>query len=76
MAGLSDVAVVVRPGCAPCVVLVGRCRGRGWSACPGLFGGLYGPGWPRLIAVGCPLRHLSPVWCVLSWLARLRRVRV
>ena len=68
VAGLSDVAVVVRPGCARRIVLVRRCRCRQWSARPGLCGGPYGPGWPRFVAVGCPLCHLLPVRCVLSWL--------
>ena len=76
VAGLSDVAVIVlRPGRARRDVLVRR-RGRQWSACPGLCGGPYGPGRPRLIAVGRPLRHLFPVGRVLSWLVRLWRVRV
>ena len=74
VAGLSIVVVVLRPGRARRVVWVCRCRGRHWSARPGLCGGLYGPGWPHLVAVGCPLLHFS-VGHVLSWLARLRRVR-
>ena len=46
VAGLSDVAVVVRPGRARRVVLV-RCRhGRQWLARPGLCGGPNGPGGP------------------------------
>ena len=76
MAGLSDVAVVVRPGRARRVVLVRCRRGCQWLARPGVSGGLYGPGWPRLVAVGCPLRHLFPVRRLLSWFAQLRRVRV
>ena len=54
MAGLSDVVDVLRPGRARCVVLVRRCRGRQWSARPGLCGGLYGPGRPCLVAVAVP----------------------
>ena len=72
VAGLSNVAVVVlRLRRAQRVVLVCRCRGRQWYACPELCGGLYGPGWSHLVAVGCPLRHLLPVGCGLSWLVRL-----
>ena len=64
--GLSNVPVIVaRPGCVRRVVLVCRRRSRQWSACPGLCGGPYGLGWPRLIAVGRPLRRLFPVGCVL-----------
>ena len=74
--GLSDMAVVLRPGRARRVVLVGCCRGRQWLARPGSCRGPYGPGWPGLAAVGCPLRHLFPVGRVLSWFARLRPVRV
>ena len=76
MAGLFNVAVVVGPGRTRRVVLVRRCRGRQLSARLGLCSGLYGPGQPRLVAVGCPLRHLFPVGRVLSWFALLRRVRV
>ena len=76
VAGLSDVAVVLRPGRARCVVLVRRRPGRQWSARPGLCGGPHGPGWPRWVAVGCPLRHVFSVGRVLSWFARLRRVLV
>ena len=76
MAGLSHVAVLVRPGRARRVVLLRRGPGRQWSPHPGLCGGPYGPGRPRLVAVGCPLRHFFPVGCVLSWFARLWRVRV
>ena len=76
VAGLSDVAVVLRPGRAWRVVLVHRRRGRQWSARPGLCGGPYGPGRPRLVAVGRPLRLLFPVGRVLSWFVRLWRVRV
>ena len=77
VAGLSNVAVIVlRPGCAWRVVMVRRCRGRQWLACPGLCGGPYWPGWLRLVAVGRPLSHLLPVRRVLSWLARLWRVWV
>ena len=77
VASLSDVAVIVlQQGCALRVVLVGRHRSRQWSACLGLCGGPYGLGWPRLVAVGRPLRCLSPVGCGLSWLVRLWRVRV
>ena len=54
MAGLSGVADVLRPGRARCVVLVRRCRGRQWSARPGLCGGLYGPGRPCLVTVAVP----------------------
>ena len=74
--GLSDVAVVLRPGRARRVVLVLRGRGRQWSACSGLCGGPYGPGWPRFVAVGLPLHHLFPVRRVLLWLVRLWHVRV
>ena len=56
MSGLSDLAVVVRLERAQRVVLVRRCRGRQWLAHPQLCGRLYGPGRPRLVAVGCPLR--------------------
>ena len=76
MSGLSDVAAVVQPGRARRVVLVRCCRGRQWSARPGLCGGPFGPGKPRLVVVGCHLRHLFPVGRVLSWFARLRFVRV
>ena len=55
VAGLSDVVVVLRPGRAPRVVLVRRCRGRQWSARRGRCGGVYRPGRPHLVAVGCPL---------------------
>ena len=68
-AGLSDVAVLLRPGCAWRVVLVCSRYGRQSSARLRLCGGLYGPCRPRLVAVGCPTRHLFPVGCVLSWLA-------
>ena len=76
VAGLSDVAVVVRPGRARRFVFVRRRRGRQWLAPPGLCGCPYGPGWPSLVAVGCPLRHLFPVGRVLLWFACLRRVRM
>ena len=76
VAGLSAVAVVVRPGRAWRVLLVPRRRVCQWLARPGLCGGPYSPRWPRFVAVGCPLRLLFPVGRVLSWLARLRRVRV
>ena len=76
VAGLSDVAVVLRPGRARHVVLARCRRGRQWSACVGFCGGPHGPGWPRLVAVGRPLRHLFPVGRVLSWPVRLWRVRV
>ena len=76
VSGLWDVAVVVLPGLARRVVLVHRCRGRQWPACPGMCGGLYGLGRPRLVAVGCPLCHLFPVRRVSSWFARFRRVHV
>ena len=76
MAGLSDVAVVLRTGRARCVVLVCRPCDCQWSARLGLCSGSYGPGWPRLVAVGCPLRHVSPVRRVLSCFAWLRRVHV
>ena len=76
VAGLSDLAVVLPPGLARRVVLFCRRRGRQWSACRGLCGGPYVLGLPRLVAVGCPLRHLFPVGRVLSWLVRLWRVRV
>ena len=59
--GLSDVAVMVRPGQARRVVLVRRRRYRQWLARPGLCAGLFGPVRPRLVAVGCPLRYLFPV---------------
>ena len=75
VAGLSNVAAVLRPWCARRVVLVCRSRGCQWSARPGLFCGPYGPGRPRLFAVGCPLCHLFPVGCFLSLFAWLRRVR-
>ena len=75
VAGLSDVVVVLRSRCARRIVLVRDRCGSQWSARPGLCSGPYGPGWPRLVAAGCPLRHLFPVKPVLSWLARLRRVR-
>ena len=74
-AGLSDVAVIVlRPGRARRVVLVRRCRRCQWLACLGLCGGPYRPSWPRLVALGHPLRCLCPVGCVLLWLVRLWRV--
>ena len=77
MAGLFDVALIaLRRGGARRVVLVRRRRGRQWSACPGLCGGLYGPGRPRFVAVGRPLRDLFPVGRVLSWLVQLWRVHV
>ena len=76
VAGLSDVAVVLRPGRARRFVLVRRRRGRQWSTRPGWCSGPYGPAQPRLVAVGCPLCHLFLVERVLSWSARLRPVRV
>ena len=71
MARLSDVAVVVQPGRARRVVLVRCRRGCQCLARPALCGGPYGPGWPRLVAVGCPIRHLFPLG-----VSRFRRVRV
>ena len=76
VAGLSDLAVVLQLGRAGRVVLVHRRCCRQWSARLGLCGGRYGPGWPRFVAVGCPLRHLFPVGLVLSWFTLLRRVCV
>ena len=77
VAGLSNVAVIVlRPGRARRVVLVCRCRGRQRSACLGSSGGLYGPGWSRLVAVGRPIRHLLPVGRGLLWIVPLWGVRV
>ena len=76
VSGPPDVAVLVQPGRAQRVVLVRRRRGSQWSARSGLCGGPYGPGRSRLVAVGCPLRHWFPVRRVLSWFARLQRVRV
>ena len=62
VASMSDVAVIaLRPGRARRVVLVRRRRGHQWSACLGLCGGPYGPGRPRLVAVGRSLRHSVPV---------------
>ena len=75
--GLSDVAVIVlRPGRARRVVFVRRRRSRNWSACLGLCGGPFGPGWPRLVAVGRFLRCWFPAGCVLWWLVRFLRVCV
>ena len=68
-AGLSDVAVIVlQKGRARRVVLVRRHRSRQWLACLGLCGGPYGPGRPRLVAVGRPLRCFFPsgVFCCCS----------
>ena len=76
VSGPPGVAVLVHPGRTRRVVLVRRRRGRQWSARSGFCGGAYGPGRPRLVAVGSPLRHWFPVGRVLSWFAGLRLVRV
>ena len=76
-AGASDVAVIVlRPGRARRIVLGRRRPSHGWPACLGLCGGPYGPGRPRLVVVGRPLRCLFPVGYVFSWFVRFWRVRV
>ena len=79
VAGLSDLAVVLRPGRARRIVLFRRCRGRQWSARPGLCGGQYRPGRRRLVAVGCP--HTSFVsrqacFVVVRPVAACRRARL
>ena len=76
VAGLSDVAVVVRPGRARRVVLVHRCRGRQWSARPELCGGLYGPGWHAFCCCRLsPTLFVSRRACFVV-VCPVRRVRV